>query len=104
MWRGLERLFSRRSRKRAQMLLTRAVSALRGLWSRPCRGNEPHCVFAEGRVPIVKEGDKYRAAAQRLREQANAQSDRTIGEQMAKVAQRYEELAQQVEAASRRDD
>jgi hypothetical protein len=55
-------------------------------------------------VPIVKEGDKYRAAAQRLREQADAQSDRTIGEQMAKVAQRYEELAQQVEAASRRDD
>jgi len=52
----------------------------------------------------VKEGEKYRLAAQRLREQADLQSDHAIGEQFRKIADRYDELAEQVEAAARRAD
>jgi len=53
---------------------------------------------------VVKEGDKYRSMAQRLREQADLQADHAIGEQYRKIADRYEELAEQVEATSRRSD
>jgi hypothetical protein len=52
----------------------------------------------------VKEGDKYRSMAQRLREQADQQADDAIGEQYRKIADRYDELAEQVEATSRRSD
>jgi hypothetical protein len=52
----------------------------------------------------VKEGDKYRSIAQRMREQADATTDRSIREQFLKIAERYEELAEQVEAANRRAD
>jgi hypothetical protein len=52
----------------------------------------------------VKEGEKYRLTAQRLREQADLQLDHTISEQFHKIADRYEELAEQVEAATRRSD
>ncbi len=54
----------------------------------------------EFRVRIVKEGEKYRSMAQRLREQA----DHVIGEQFRNIADRYDELAQQVEATARRAD
>jgi len=52
----------------------------------------------------VKEGDKYRSMAQRLREQADLQADHAISEQYRKIADRYDELAEQVEAAIRRSD
>lgn len=52
----------------------------------------------------MKEGDKYRSLAQRLREQADLQADRTIREQFQKIADRYDELAEQIEAAARRAD
>jgi hypothetical protein len=52
----------------------------------------------------VKEGEKYRLTAQRLREQADQQLDHAISEQFRKIADRYEELAEQVEAAARRAD
>lgn len=52
----------------------------------------------------MKEGEKYRIAAQRLRVQAHEQPDHTIGEQFRKIADRYDELAEQVEAAIRRAD
>ena len=52
----------------------------------------------------VKEGEKYRVAAQRLREQADLQLDHAISDQFRKIADRYDELAQQVEAAARRAD
>ncbi|HEX3972954.1 MAG TPA: hypothetical protein VHX19_16620 [Stellaceae bacterium] len=42
--------------------------------------------------------------AQRMREPADATADRAIHEQFAKIAERYEKLAQQVEAANRRAD
>lgn len=56
------------------------------------------------RVSTVNEGEKYRLAAQRLREQADLQRDHAIGEQYRKIADRYDELAEQVEAAARRSD
>jgi len=52
----------------------------------------------------VKEGDKYRSMAQRLREQAALQADHAISEQYRKIADRYDELAEQVEAVIRRSD
>lgn len=52
----------------------------------------------------MKEGDKYRSVAQRLREQADRQSDHAIGDQYRKIADRYDELAEQVEATIRRAD
>ena len=52
----------------------------------------------------MKEGDKYRSMAQRLREQADVQVDPAIGEQYRKIADRYDELAEQVEATIRRSD
>jgi len=52
----------------------------------------------------VKEGEKYRLTAQRLREQAELQLDRAIGDQFRKIADRYDELAEQGEAAARRSD
>jgi hypothetical protein len=52
----------------------------------------------------VKEGDKYRSMARRLREQADVQHDHTIGDQFRRIADRYEELAEQVEVAARRAD
>jgi hypothetical protein len=52
----------------------------------------------------VNEGDKYRSAARRMREQADLQPDRAISEQFRKIADRYDELAEQVEAAARRAD
>jgi len=52
----------------------------------------------------VKAGDKYRSTARRLREQADLQHDRSIGEQYRKIADRYDELAEQVEATLRRSD
>ncbi|HXE27358.1 MAG TPA: hypothetical protein VN656_02535 [Stellaceae bacterium] len=56
------------------------------------------------RVLTVKEGEKYRLTAQRLREQAELQLDRAISDQFRKIADRYDELAEQVEAAARRSD
>jgi hypothetical protein len=56
------------------------------------------------RVLIVKEGDKYRSMAKHMREQADTTADRSIRDQFVKIAKRYEELAEQVEAASRRAD
>jgi hypothetical protein len=50
------------------------------------------------------EGEKYRSMAQRLREQADRQPDHVIGEQFRNIADRYDELAQQVEATARRAD
>lgn len=61
---------------------------------------EPH----HFRVSTVKEGEKYRATAQRLREEADRQHDHLIGDQFRKIADRYDELAQQVEATARRAD
>jgi hypothetical protein len=52
----------------------------------------------------VNEGDKYRSMAQRMRAQADATTDRAIREQFVTIAERYEELAEQVEAANRRAD
>jgi len=52
----------------------------------------------------VKEGDNYRSMAKHMREQANATVERAIRDQFVKIAERYEELAKQVEAASRRTD
>lgn len=52
----------------------------------------------------MNEGDKYRAAARRMREQADLQPDHAISEQFRKIADRYDELAEQVEAAARRAD
>ena len=52
----------------------------------------------------MKEGDKYRSMAHRLREQADLQSDHAIGDQYRKIADRYDELAEQVEATIRRAD
>lgn len=52
----------------------------------------------------MKEGEKYRLTAQRLREQAELQLDRAISDQFRKIADRYDELAEQVEAAARRSD
>ena len=52
----------------------------------------------------MKDGEKYRLTAQLLREQADLQLDRTISEQFHKIADRYEELALQIEAAARRAD
>jgi hypothetical protein len=37
---------------------------------------------------MVKEGDKYRSMAQRLREQADLQIDRAIRAQFMKIAER----------------
>jgi hypothetical protein len=56
------------------------------------------------RVLIVKEAEKYRLAAQRLREQADLQPDHAISEQFRKIADRYDELAEQVKAVLRRAD
>ena len=53
---------------------------------------------------MVKEGEKYRLTAQRLRDQAERQHDHAIGEQYRKIADRYDELAKQVEASARRSD
>jgi hypothetical protein len=52
----------------------------------------------------VKEGEKYRLTAQHMREQADLQLDRTVSAQFRKIADRYDELAEQVEAAARRSD
>jgi hypothetical protein len=52
----------------------------------------------------VTEANKYRSMAQRMREQADGMADRTIREQFIRVAERYEELAQQVEATILRPD
>ncbi|HXR85877.1 MAG TPA: hypothetical protein VN728_02855 [Stellaceae bacterium] len=52
----------------------------------------------------MKEGEKYRSAARRMREQADLQPDHAIGEQFRKIADRYDELAEQVEATARRAD
>jgi hypothetical protein len=52
----------------------------------------------------VKEGDKYRSIAQHMREQADTMPNRTIRDQFVKIAERYDELAEQVEAAIRRAD
>lgn len=52
----------------------------------------------------VKEADTYRSRAQRLREEADQQADPAIGEQYRKIADRYDELAEQVEATIRRSD
>ncbi len=54
--------------------------------------------------PTVNEGNKYRSMATHMREQANAMVDRAIHDQFVKIAERYEELAEQVEAANRRAD
>ena len=62
---------------------------------------EPTTAYIE---PTVNEGDKYRAAARRMREQADVQPDHVISEQFRKIADRYDELAEQVEAAARRAD
>jgi DNA-directed RNA polymerase subunit L len=56
------------------------------------------------RVSTVKEGEKYRLAGKRLREQADHQPDHAISEQFRKIADRYDELAEQVEATIRRAD
>jgi hypothetical protein len=53
---------------------------------------------------MANEGDKYRSMAQRMREQANGMADSAIREQFVKIAERYDELAEQVEAAARRPD
>jgi len=42
----------------------------------------------------MNEGDDYRVTAQRLRAQAAMQRDRAISEQLEKIAQRYDELAE----------
>jgi hypothetical protein len=52
----------------------------------------------------LKEGETYRLTAQRIREQAERQLDHAISEQFRKIADRYDELAEQVEAAARRAD
>lgn len=52
----------------------------------------------------MKEGDNYRAMAKYMRERADATVERAIRDQFVKIAERYEELAEQVEAASRRAD
>lgn len=46
------------------------------------------------RAWIMNEGDDYRVTAQRLRAQAAMQRDRAISEQLEKIAQRYDELAE----------
>lgn len=56
------------------------------------------------RVSIVMEGEKYRLTARHLREQADLQLDRAISEQFRKIADRYDEFAEQVEATARRSD
>jgi hypothetical protein len=50
------------------------------------------------------EGEKYRLTARHLREQADLQLDRAISEQFRKIADRYDEFAEQVEATARRSD
>lgn len=68
------------------------------------RRRRERCRRNGDRVSTVKEGEKYRIAAQRLRVQAHEQPDHAIGEQFRKIADRYDELAEQVEAAIRRAD
>ena len=53
---------------------------------------------------VMNESDDYRLTAQRLRTQATGQLDRTISEQLEKIAQRYDELAEQIDATIRRSD
>jgi hypothetical protein len=101
-WRELERT-SCASEAPGKTLLREIVTEL-GSRAQRDRRRRRHKRDRNSRVSTVKEGDKYRSMAQRLREQAALQADHAISEQYRKIADRYDELAEQVEAVIRRSD